>query len=291
MDYLLSEMPAADYYADPCPRPSLSQSTAHTLLYRSPLHAHRFHPKLGGQVRNSTVGMDLGTVVHALLLGGEDLDQAVVLPFANYRTKDAQAARDAAHATGKTPILTHEYAACKAAADAVRSQLKGFGVAFDGQRECVATWAETASDGSEVLCRGRLDHWRAPQVDDLKTCHSGHPKACLSHIFSHGYDVQAAAYLSAVEKLFPDLAGRCRFRFFFVEMEPPYPVTPIVPDGSVLALGRSKWRRAVDTWAECLRTNRWPGYATEPVTVSAPPWALSAELETSSPASSPAFPF
>ncbi|MBK8009562.1 MAG: hypothetical protein IPK23_14905 [Rhizobiales bacterium] len=40
------QMPAPDYFADPCPAPSLNQSLAKVLLDQSPLHAFYEHPRL-----------------------------------------------------------------------------------------------------------------------------------------------------------------------------------------------------------------------------------------------------
>ncbi len=60
----------AAYHADPCDRPSLSHSIAHTLVSESPRHAWIEHPRLGGnRERVSTRAMDDGAILHRLLLG------------------------------------------------------------------------------------------------------------------------------------------------------------------------------------------------------------------------------
>jgi hypothetical protein len=222
--------------------------------------------------------MDIGTVVHELILGGDSPDGIQVLDFPDYRTNAARLARDSAKLAGKTPVLEKDYAVCRAAVRAVREQLAGFGIKLDGQSEGVGLWTERADDGTEVLCRCRVDHWTEPVIYDLKTTSDAHPDKCVRSIVDHGYDVQAAAYTSAAEKSFPELAGLVSFINIFVEMEPPYLVTPIKQDGSFTTMGRSKWRRAVNLWAKCLKENHWPGYATEPVMVSAPNWAVTQEL-------------
>ncbi|WP_242401117.1 hypothetical protein [Acetobacter okinawensis] len=40
------DLPEAQYHADPCPTPSLSNSVARILLDESPMHAHFSHPRL-----------------------------------------------------------------------------------------------------------------------------------------------------------------------------------------------------------------------------------------------------
>lgn len=275
-------MPAPEYYADPCPGPSLSQSTAHVLISRSAQHAYRQHPRLGGRGRSTTKAMDVGTVIHTLILEGEGgCDWVEIIGHDSYRTKAAQAERDAAVASGKTPILIDDWRNCKAVAQAVVEQLAKIGIRFDGQSECVGLWNERTDDGQDVACRCRIDHWAEPVIYDLKTTGDASRAAVERSINEHGYDIQAAAYISAAEKMFPELRGRVKFINIFVETEPPYLINPLQQDGTFLAIGRSKWRRAVNLWAKCLRENDWPGYATEVSRVGAPMWAVKRELEQS----------
>ena len=67
------------------------------------------------------------------------------------------------------------------------------------------------------------------------------------------------------------------------ETEPPYCVTPFVPSGEMLEFGRRKWARAVQLWGHCLArgtdAQHWPGYASAPVRVSPPVWAMRLEEE------------
>lgn len=275
-------MPAAKYYADPCERPSLSQSTAHVLISRSAQHAYRQHPRLGGKGRTATKAMDLGTVIHTLILEGvEGCEGVELLGYDNFKTKAAQADRDAAISAGKIPMLMDDWQNCKAVARATREQLSAIGIEFGGHSECVGLWTERADDGTEVQCRCRIDHWLEPVIFDLKTAGDASSQAIERSIVEHGYDIQAAAYISAAEKSFPELRGRIRFINVFVETEPPYLINTKQQDGLFLALGRSKWRRAVNLWAKCLRDNDWPGYSTDVTTVAPPTWAVNREMEVS----------
>jgi hypothetical protein len=91
--------------------------------------------------------------------------------------------------------------------------------------------------------------------------------------------IQAHAYQRAVAAVEPESEGRTSFLFLFAEIEPPYCVTPIECGGTLRALGENRWQRAVRIWSDCLRTDRWPGYAEEIVTAEAPAWALAQEME------------
>jgi hypothetical protein len=55
-------------------------------------------------------------------------------------------------------------------------------------------------------------------------------------------------------------------------------MTVAEPDGTLRALGASRWRRAVATWGECVRASRWPGYPRDVLQVEAKPWDLSGEM-------------
>lgn len=268
---------AAEYHADTAgDRPSLSASIAGTLVSRSPLHAWRQHPRLGNVNREPSAAMERGTLVHALVLGTEA--GVEVIEADSFRSKGAQEARDAARAAGRIPLLAAEYAEVEAMADAVRTNLRSLGITLDGESEIAVSWEEDSSLGP-VLCRGMMDHLVLDRglVMDLKTTRDAHPLKCARSMVEYNYDVQWAAYTSAVAALRPDLAGRVEMLFLFVESEPPYCVTPVLPDGSMRELGEMRWGRAVETWARCLAADYWPAYATEPIYVSAPPWALQIE--------------
>src|SRR5690606_29585641 len=114
----LVQMDADTYYADPCPEPSLSQSIAHVLLAKSPLHAWLQHPRLGGKARAATKAMDEGSLVHALLLGQDD--QIVEVDADSWRTNAAKEQRDAARAEGKIPVLAGELDDVRTAVNAIR---------------------------------------------------------------------------------------------------------------------------------------------------------------------------
>lgn len=274
-------MPASVYYADPCDSPSLTQSTAHTLLTKSPLHAWMAHPKLGGKSRKATAAMSEGALLHALLLGEEG--SIVCIDADNFRTKEAQKERDAALAAGMTPILIREYEEALSVAQQIRDELEARDLALDGLSEQTVLWTEHADDGTPVQCRGRIDHLRPQrgQIIDLKKSRSAHPKACSRHVEDYGYAIQCAAYRRALVAAFPELAGREDFVFVFIEPDDPLQVVPARLSGEFLELGVAQWRRAVNLWAKCLRENHWPGYVgrDEIVRLEPSPWAMARELE------------
>lgn len=282
MEFLV-DIPEHVYHADPCIVPSLSASTAKALIEKSPRKAYLEHPKLGGMRRKTTKQMDRGTVVHALVLN-QKLN-VEVLDFPDFRTNLAKTARDLATASGNVPDLREEMGQYMEMANNIRANLKEHGIELCGKSEGTALWKDHDDDGNEVQCRSRFDHSIVQDgtfwVIDLKTCADANPRVLTQQILNYGYDLQAAAYVRAVEKSDPQWQGRVKFLFLFAEDNPPYPVTPILLDGAFRHLGQSKWRRAVNIWSDCLRNNRWPSYTVGPIHVSPPQWAIKEEFEMS----------
>lgn len=267
----------AEYLADPCDRPSLSSSIAHLLVSKSPFHAWRAHPRLGNAKEESTEALDRGSIVHALVLGHGA--RFAVLDVDDYRTKAAREQRDRAIVGGQIPVKRDFYAECHGIALAVTSRLATLGIslapASHRKTELVAVWEE-----SGVLCRGRLDcldMTTGATIYDLKTTRDGSDDEIVRSFRRYGYHVQAAAYVSAVETLCPQLAGRVRFVPIFVEADT-HEVIPVELGANVLELGRRRWSRAVDAWGRCLTANKWPGYApAEPRTIEFSDYTMTAD--------------
>lgn len=268
-----AESPAA-YHADKCEMPALTQSIAFVLNVKSPLHAWLIHPRLGGKRREATAAMDEGQLIDLLVFGTPGGYE--VVDAENYRTKAAQQARDEIRARGLTPVLPHELAAALEAATAIRIRLELAGVdLLTGKQQVPIYWVEEADDGTQVQCRGLLDQLSGLTIRDLKKARSAAPRDIGRHCEKYGYDIQVAAYMSGLSKCIDGSVGRIGFEWVFVEASVPHAVTRAVPAGSMLELGRGRWRRAVNIWARCMNSGMWPGYEENGVfRVEASPWAL-----------------
>lgn len=269
-----------DYFADRVgDRPCLSSSIAKILCAQSPAHAHAIHPRLGGHVRPPTDEMELGTILHSMLLGsGAEL---AVVEFDDYKKKAAQETRDVARAEGKIPMLARKVERINLMLTAYNRQLDRMEITFSGKSELAAVWEEPSSCGP-VLCKGKLDHFLPAQglIYDLKTCASAHPDAISRSACNYGYHLQQAAYTRAVEAIRPDLAGQVEMVFLFAETEYPFPLTVARADSALREIGERKWEAAVETWARCLDRGvdrkHWPAYSEDVVTMRAPSWELRA---------------
>jgi hypothetical protein len=202
--------------------------------------------------------MDAGSLIHALLLeAGRGL---CIVDADDYRTKDARAVRDAARKSGETPVLRADFNVAVDTATRLRERIEAFGIRFSGDSEVVIAWDERVPGRGEVACRCMMDHLIADRgiVYDVKTIRSANPATCAKHMVDFGYAIQWAAYTRALQALRPSLGGRIDFVFLFCETEPPYCVTPVRPSGMMRQLGEGRWERALETWADCMKTNHWP---------------------------------
>jgi hypothetical protein len=276
--YIVLDMTDGAYYADPCEVPSLSQSTAQTILDRSPAHAHLQHPRLGGKSRKRTRAMGMGAACHSILLGkGAEIR---TIDADNYQKKAAQVERDEALGRGEIPLLLREYDEARECSEVVRDKLRRRGISLDGAPEASIFWEELTADGP-IQCRGRMDLLRIGPHDaviiDLKKASDAHPRELGKHMVEYGYDIQAVAYSRAVEACHPELAGRIRFINVFFEAEPPYPVTVAEPSGTMRELGEMRWERAGLIWSRCLRSGHWPDYSEEIERIDPPQWRVARE--------------
>lgn len=267
-----------EYHADPCDAPSLSASIAKTLLLQSPYHAMLKHPKLPGRLIEHSKAMDEGSLIHSLVLdGGTNL---CVIYADDYRTNAAKQARDEARVNGLRPVLASKYSPALAVAKAITEQLAAKGITLNGESGVVLVWNEESSRGP-VRCRAMLDHVWPGGFLELKTISSADLRTCERQTYALGYDIQLAAYTSALEHLSPANTGRIESIIAFAETDEPHCVSAFRQWESLAELGRKRWRRAVELWARCLAENDWPAYQPAKAIgyLSAPAWALTQEIE------------
>jgi hypothetical protein len=224
---------------------------------------------------------DLGNAVHAAVLGeGHDI---VEIDAPDYKKGDAQAAKRAAYAAGKVPLLPKEKAQVDAMTEAIRQHpvagplfAPGTGVA-----ERSIYWTDTATG---VRCRVRPD-WMPARGDgrlvvvDYKTCRAADPASLQKAVYEHGYHQQAALYLNGVKAL--DITGdqEPAFVFVFQTKTAPYLVHLVELDFPALALGAARNERALRIYADCERTGIWPGFNDAITYLPLPVWGEKRDQE------------
>jgi len=264
-------LPNAAYHADPVPGGSLSSTGARKLLPPEGCPAKFRHWRDGGPEHKPE--FDFGHGAHRELLGeGEDL---VIVDASSWRTKAAAEAKEAAYAAGATPLLRPEHDTILAMVPAFRADPVA-GRLFEpgtGRPEQTLIWRD---ERTGVMCRALLD-WlpnatgRRFILRDYKTARTAAPDKLSKVISEYGYHTQLAWHLMGAQAL--GLAGEDAQALLAVqEKTPPYLVTVVQPDPTAMRMGAIRCRQALDLFAECAASGRWPGYADDVVLAELPPW-------------------
>lgn len=275
------DVSANDYHrTEICVGPSISSSGLRTVAdcpakywFNSPLNPNR-------PPESSASHFNLGKAAHDLILDGSGWpDRYHVLPegFTRSATKKHAAeiqAADEAEAVGKTLLKFDEYAAVVGMADAIRKHPihKALG---RGKAEPTIVWQDKET-GIWLRCRPDFlpaNNWAVP---DYKTTVSARPDDFSRSVMDYGYHQQAALYLDGIEAVFGPLPNGQLRQFYFIAQEKtaPYIVQPFALDGEAVEWGRRLNRKAIRTFARCLETGHWPGYADDFVTIGLPRWKV-----------------
>jgi hypothetical protein len=260
------EMPSEVYHA----HPALSSSGARLLLPPNCPALYRWrrdHPP------ESTRTFDFGHAAHKMVLG-EGME-IVAIDAPDYRTKAAQAERDAVRDAGKVPLLDHEVKTVLGMADALRAHpVAAALIEWPGKPERSLFRQDKATG---VWLRSRIDWLPQPTaggrmtIPDYKTTVSAEPLAFGRSVARYGYFQQAAWYVDMVLAL--GLAEDVHFVFLAQEKTAPYLVTVFELDEYSLELGRKRNRKAIDLFARCVERDEWPTYAAGVETLTVPVWA------------------
>lgn len=206
-----------------------------------------------------TAAMDFGTVVHTLVLGrGERIVEVVA---DDWRTSAAKAAKAAAHAAGKAPILSKDLDRARAAAAAVHEHPIAGGLLAPGTgtAEAVVLWTD---ERTGVPCRAMVDWWPIdgpgrPMLVDVKTSDDSDPRAFSRTAERFGYHIQDRHYAAGARAVGLDDPA---FLFVVVRKEPPHLVSVVQLDAAAQDVGDRLRDAALDRWVRCTETGVWPGY-------------------------------
>jgi len=249
------------------------------LIDQSPKHAYYQHPRLGKiPDEKESAAMDYGTLGHALILGkGSEI---AVGDFDDWRKNEAKSFREAARNSGLTPVLRETFDRAKEMSGEALEQIVafGYGDAFRAaDKEVSVLWKD---DG--YWMRSKLDAInRGGMVDifDLKITARAAPSIIEKQIGAMNYDLQDAFYRHGVAAVMPEMVGRIRFTFFFIESSFPFSVVPVELPAEFQALGEMKFQRALRIWRRCIVADLWPGYVQEKFRPEPKPWDMQRESD------------
>lgn len=255
-----------------CDGPSIS-STGLRQILESPAHYWAFSRLNPDRLEKpfDERKFKIGKAAHTAVLEPEKFSsQFAVSSFSDFRSKAAQQERDELEAQGIIVLNPTEAEDIEAMVRALKADTAAMALLRDGLPEVTLAFKDDVT-GFWVLSR---PDWlpahpeRAPV--DFKTTKCASPEDWSRDMYSYGYDVQAAIGREAIRKLF----GQERESFWFLlqEAPPPHVVQIAQMTEPQLVFGALKMRKALDRFAQCLETMRWPAYRGEPWQVETPPW-------------------
>ena len=261
----------ADYHGGP----GVSKSGL-DLIARSPLHYWARYLDPQRTPTEPTPSMRLGTAIHtAVLEPGEFGRRYHVAPVVDRRTKDGKAewqlALDHAEAAGAELISNDDAITCMRIADVVRSHPTARKVFGSGQAELSVYWQDRETG---LLCKCRPDWLAMPLIVDLKSTEDASGESFQRSAWNWRYWVQAAWYMDGVQQATGQRVDAFVFGAF--EKVPPYACAFYYADQAMIDMGRQEYRRLLRTLADCMSSDKWPGYETDVRPLGVPLWALKA---------------
>lgn len=277
---IFKDFPTAEYFADPTPEPSFTQSLAKIILAQSPLHAKQAHPRLSPPAPDDEPEAEkydkakaIGNAAHSLMLcRGKDI---AIGEYDNWKKKEAQEFKAAAIAAGKEPVLSKHFdTATLMVAEASRqlNDIRGCDRAFvEGDAEVVIAACENG-----VWLRSMID-WITPdmrEVWDYKTSGmNASPFATGRMMATAGWHIQAAFHERILDAIDPQNAGRRKHYFVAQENTEPYALTVNLIGEVAMTIGRKQVDYAIRLWSHCLTKNKWPAYPPKIITPELPAWS------------------
>ncbi len=257
-------VPEAAYHADPAPEPSASASILRLLHRLSPEHARAQHPRLNPawEPSDSTDAKNKGTILHSMLL--RTPAPYVALPFDDFRTTAAKAAKSETIAAGRIAILSHKLDEIRIMADAISRRIErefpDLHAALNDPDTLTEATIICRING--VMCRVRVDVLPPPRygfIGDLKFTGLDAPPEDFAMTLKQNYRFQSNLYPRAVREIRGD---EPEFRFYACEETSPFGVTAHTFGPGAQGRNQARVNAALAQWDACLKAQQWPGYPT-----------------------------
>jgi exodeoxyribonuclease VIII len=254
------DIPNEAYHAGP----GVSKSGLWELHTKSPYH-FQFAP------REEKNFFDLGEAGHIAALQPEQFEALVYRGPDDRRGNKWTDAQEFCKIEGKVCLTSKDYDKALMIRDTLHADptINSLVASSAAQVEASGFWTD-AETGS--LCRCRPDLYRPDLslIVDLKTTTSAHPGKFARSVVDYGYHAQEAFYTDGLRALGQSVNA---FVFIAVEKTDPFAFAIYELPPSIVDEGRAIMRKALDKYAECKRTDTWPGYANGVQELQFPRWA------------------
>jgi len=270
-----SNLPFSDYQA----MPGLNQSKLGLLKSCPQKFKWVLEQEQKGAKRESTQALDIGQAIHTAILEPDTFNERFLcLPDIDRRTTKGREmyAELVSQNPDKTILKPDDFHVALDVATAVRSNSHCASLLSGAHTELSLDWTDKATG---VLCKARIDAYQESMslIVDIKTTQDGSRSGFPRKLYSYGYHRQAAWYLTGMQA---NGEAADHFVFCVVEKEAPNAVALYRLNDETIRLSRQENDRLLAVYAECLRTNHWPGYTQGIEDISIPDYATNSLEET-----------
>jgi len=248
------------------------------LIGRSPLHYWAKYVDPNRVPDEPSAAFRLGTAIHCAVLEPERFStEYAVAPKVDRRTKDGKATWEAFEtaciAQGLTVISKDDHDTCQAISERLSKHPAASVLFRTGVAESSLFWQDAETG---VLCKCRPD-WliQGVAIVDVKSTPDASVTGFARSVANYEYHVQAAWYLDGVRACLGPTAASA-FIFAAFEKDAPHAVAFYNADADMIELGRREYRRRLQIYAACKRSDVWPGYPPEIASLSLPAWLIKA---------------
>lgn len=224
-----------------------------------------------------------GRVTHLAAYEPELLGSVAIWTGKTRNGKKWDEFKAAAKKEGRELVTAAAYKSAVAIGKAARECPQAARYMNGGRGEVTVLWTFKvppvgALGGWEVDCKARLDFIaKIGALVDLKTTKDASPEAFGRQAFNLGYHGQAALY---DDGYFEATGERLPYYIVAVETAPPH-VTQVYDVTPLLDLGRELYQTQLARLNHCRKHSEWPGYATTPMELTFPRWAVPSDEDAS----------
>jgi hypothetical protein len=238
-------------------------------IARSPAH---YKAWFDGEDETSDA-LEFGSAFHCAMLEPERFARqyAEQPDFGDCRRTDNRTARDAwrMQNAGKRIVSADDLSRIHGMCEAVRSHPLGSKMIANGTPELTIRWTDQSTG---LRCQSRADYYveSLRMVVDVKSIIDARLDHFRRDVVKYRYHVQDAMYRRAFAAAGLPVE---HFVFLAVEKAEPFAVGIFSLDRSAVARGDIAAEQDIQTMAECVKRDEWPGYQTSIQVCELPPWA------------------
>lgn len=259
-DGVYAGMPMETYHADPAISKSglvdFAQSPAHYV-------GRRLEPK------EPSKSMDLGSLVHTLVLEPEKFPELYVVPPSTLGSKQTKAYKEWAAKESRTIVDSDTLDVAERMAGNVKDHPVARMLTSGGLAEVGAIWTDPERD---IRIKVRPDYLPGGDIIvDLKTTRDASPFGFGAQSFNLKYHWSAELTCRVLSRA----TGRPFSSYYFVCVEntAPYAVAVYLATKDQLVFAREELDRLLWEFAGCYKANEWPGYSKDVIPLEWPAWA------------------